>query len=223
MLSVGEQVQEVAESESGFLGSVQTLCVQLLGNSSILQVHAGGVRKISKERRIDEWKAPASKRILMAVANAYQCIISLSSGELVYFRLNQATGSLEEIDKRDVVNREIVGVREPKVVKGLRQRINEQKAIEEAANDEDAYAGGFVTNREADFGENFARNRHDAEVADAEGLEFELHRVRVFGDGADCCRRCQRIKLFRSRKGALRSAAYVTGKVRLNFISRTKR
>lgn len=64
------------------------------------------------------------------------------------------------IAEREVLNNEIVGVQVPKVVKGLRKLISEQKEIETQANDEDVYSADFVTNREAEFG--LLKKRRDA-------------------------------------------------------------
>jgi len=73
------------------------------------------------------------------------------------------------ITERKKLNDEIVGIREPKLIKGLRQLISEQKTIEEQANMEDTYAADFVTNREAEFG--LLKKRRDAMTARMEELE----------------------------------------------------
>jgi len=64
------------------------------------------------------------------------------------------------ITERDALNREIIGTRQPMVVKGLRQRYNEQIEIMDRALAEDQYAATFVTNREAEFG--LLKKRRDA-------------------------------------------------------------
>jgi hypothetical protein len=58
----------------------------------------------------------------------------------------------QAITDRDKLNREIIGVTQPTLVKGLRQLVNEQKTIEERANQEDVYVNDATTNREAEFG-----------------------------------------------------------------------
>ena len=68
--------------------------------------------------------------------------------------------SAQAIVERERLNREIVGVTQPTLVKGLRQLINEQKAIIDQAEAEDRYAAVFVTNREAEFG--LFKKRRDA-------------------------------------------------------------
>ena len=61
---------------------------------------------------------------------------------------------------RELVNNEVTGVTKPKLIKGLRQQINEQKLIEDEANLEVLYVGGFTTIREAEFG--LLKKRRDA-------------------------------------------------------------
>jgi hypothetical protein len=67
------------------------------------------------------------------------------------------------IAERDKLNREIVGVTQPMLVKGLRTLITEQKTIMDQAEAEDRYVAVFVTNREAEFG--LFKKRRDAMLA----------------------------------------------------------
>ncbi len=69
----------------------------------------------------------------------------------------------DAITARAALTNEIVGVTNPKLVKGLRLLISEQKIIEEQATIEETYSGDFVTNREADFG--LLKKRRDAMTA----------------------------------------------------------
>lgn len=68
--------------------------------------------------------------------------------------------SAQAIVEREKLNREIVGVTQPMLVKGLRTLINEQKNIIDQAEAEDRYVAVFVTNREAEFG--LFKKRKDA-------------------------------------------------------------
>lgn len=68
--------------------------------------------------------------------------------------------SAQSIVEREKLNREIVGVTQPMLVKGLRTLINEQKNIMDQAETEDRYVAVFVTNREAEFG--LFKKRRDA-------------------------------------------------------------
>jgi splicing factor 3B subunit 3 len=56
VLSIGETVVEV--NDSGILESTPTLSVSLLGDNSLLQVHANGLRHIRSDKRFNEWKPP---------------------------------------------------------------------------------------------------------------------------------------------------------------------
>lgn len=66
----------------------------------------------------------------------------------------------QAIVDREKLNREIVGVTQPTVIKGLRTLLLEQKTIYDKAHNEDMYVVNFVTNREAEFG--LLRKRRDA-------------------------------------------------------------
>jgi hypothetical protein len=78
------------------------------------------------------------------------------------------------IDERKKLNDEIVGVTEPRLIKGLRRLISEQKTIEEQGNLEDVYAADVVTNREAEFG--LLKKRRDAMTARMEELDRDPER-----------------------------------------------
>jgi hypothetical protein len=82
-------------------------------------------------------------------------------------KASQVTNA-QAITDRDKLNREIIGTKDP-FVKGLRQLINEQKAIEDQAYNEDVYITDAVTNREAEFG--LLKKRRDALVARKGELE----------------------------------------------------
>jgi splicing factor 3B subunit 3 len=101
VLAVGETVQEI--SDSGLLGSVQTIGVQRLADGSLLQVHAKGIRQIHEASgRITEWRAPGGRQVVSTAMNARQTLLGLSGGELVYFELSSETGIVEEVFKRDM-------------------------------------------------------------------------------------------------------------------------
>ena len=73
------------------------------------------------------------------------------------------------VAERDTLNREIIGTKQPMVVKGTRQRYNEQVEIMDRALAEDQYASTFVTNREAEFG--LLKKRRDALTSRMHELE----------------------------------------------------
>lgn len=96
VLSIGETVEQV--SDTGFLDSVTTLAVQQLGDDGLIQVHPKGIRHI-RHGRVNEWGAPQHRSIVAAATNARQVAIALSSGELVYFEMDE-DGSLAEYDEK---------------------------------------------------------------------------------------------------------------------------
>ncbi|KAF9586806.1 hypothetical protein IFM89_039968 [Coptis chinensis] len=98
LLSIGETVEEI--SDSGFLDTVPSLCVSLLGEDSLAQIHPNGIRHIREDRRINEWN---SKRTIEKVAsNGYQVVIALAGGELVYFEMDM-TGLLIEVERHGML------------------------------------------------------------------------------------------------------------------------
>lgn len=101
VLSIGETVVEV--NDSGILESTPTLSVSLLGDNSLLQVHANGLRHIRSDKRFNEWKPPGKKTIQKAAANQRQVVIGLSGGELVYFELDKM-GNLMDVHRREMGN-----------------------------------------------------------------------------------------------------------------------
>ncbi|KAI8577471.1 hypothetical protein K450DRAFT_251826 [Umbelopsis ramanniana AG] len=97
VLSIGETVEEV--TDTGFLATSPTIAVEQLGEDSLIQVYPQGIRHIRADRRVNEWRAPSEKTIVQAAANHRQVAIALSSGEIVYFELDN-TGQLNEHQDR---------------------------------------------------------------------------------------------------------------------------
>ncbi|MCJ1379572.1 pre-mRNA-splicing factor rse1 [Xylographa soralifera] len=97
VLSIGETVEEV--TDTGFLSSAPTLAVQQLGEDALIQVHPKGIRHIRKDRKVNEWPAPQHRSIVAATTNERQVAVALSSGEIVYFEMDE-DGSLAEYDEK---------------------------------------------------------------------------------------------------------------------------
>lgn len=97
ILSIGETVEEI--TDTGFLSSTSTLAVQLLGEDSLVQVHPRGIRHIRPNGRVNEWPAPQHRTVVAATTNERQVAVALSSGEIVYFELDN-DGSLAEYDEK---------------------------------------------------------------------------------------------------------------------------
>lgn len=107
VLSIGETVEEV--TNSGFVSNKPTLSVSQLGEDSMLQVYAEGIRHIRADKRVNEWKAPAGRTIVRAAANERQVIIALAGGELIYFELD-VTGQLNEFQDRKELHSEVASL-----------------------------------------------------------------------------------------------------------------
>jgi splicing factor 3B subunit 3 len=104
VLSIGETVEEV--TDSGFLATAPTLSASRIGDDSLLQVYPEGIRHIRADKRVNEWKCPGRSVILHATVNETQVVITLSSGELVYFELDRA-GQLNEYTERMELQHEV--------------------------------------------------------------------------------------------------------------------
>jgi hypothetical protein len=59
-------------ADSGFLATTPTLHTQVLADGAMLQVHPGGLRHITPNRRINEWRAPGRRQIQRAASNTHQ-------------------------------------------------------------------------------------------------------------------------------------------------------
>lgn len=95
VLSIGgEAVEEVADS--GLLGTAPTLLAASIGDDSLLQAHAGGLRLVQANGSAQEWLAPGRKALQHAACNGQQCVVALSGGDVYYFELD-AVGALAEI------------------------------------------------------------------------------------------------------------------------------
>lgn len=98
VLSIGDTVEEVTETL--FLTSVTSIHIALFVDDSVIQVHENGIRHIAG-KRVNEWKAPAGKRIRAATSNDRQLVISLSGGDLVQFEVDESH-ALNEIAEKSL-------------------------------------------------------------------------------------------------------------------------
>lgn len=96
VLSIGESVEEV--TDSGLLLSTQTLAVQQIGVSSVLQIYGGGMRLIDSAKNATEWNPPAGTEIVATSTNSYQVVIALNTSEIVYFEVDE-DGQLNEYEE----------------------------------------------------------------------------------------------------------------------------
>ena len=102
VLSIGNNVEEVSEAESGFLESSPTLFVRQIGEDGLLQIIPSSIRHIRAGKRVSEWRTPGKKQILHATANQQQVVVSLTGGELYYFQLDPNSNLLVEMGKKEM-------------------------------------------------------------------------------------------------------------------------
>eukprot|EP01087_Luapelamoeba_hula_P013056 TRINITY_DN3708_c0_g1_i1.p1 TRINITY_DN3708_c0_g1~~TRINITY_DN3708_c0_g1_i1.p1 ORF type:complete len:1235 (+),score=206.04 TRINITY_DN3708_c0_g1_i1:98-3802(+) len=98
VLSIGATVEEV--TDSGFYSNTTTLNVGLVGDDSLVQIYAQGIRFIRSDKRITEWPAPSKSVIVHSAINRRQVVIAMSGGELRYFELD-VSGMLVEVGRKD--------------------------------------------------------------------------------------------------------------------------
>lgn len=105
VLSIGETVEEI--TDSGFLGTTQTISCSQIGEDALVQVYPDGIRHIRSDKRVNEWRAPGRKQIVRCAINSRQVVIALSGGEIVYFEMDMA-GQLNEYTERKDMNSEVI-------------------------------------------------------------------------------------------------------------------
>ena len=118
VLSIGENIEEV--QDTGFLSSAPTLAVQQIGDDALLQVHPQGIRHVLVDRRVNEWRVPSGKSIVVATTNKRQVVVALNSAELVYFELD-LDGQLNEYQDRKAMGSTVLAMSIGEVPEG-RQR-----------------------------------------------------------------------------------------------------
>lgn len=96
VLGIGDEVETL--EDTAFLTSRATITAAQMGEDSHVQVHARGVRTIRANGTVAEWKSPAHRTIVTAAANQRQLLLGLSSGELVFFFMDQ-NGELNELEE----------------------------------------------------------------------------------------------------------------------------
>lgn len=101
-LAIGSEIEEAVDT--GFMTSVPTLAVQLFGEDSIIQVYPRGIRQVRRNGRTDDWYTPQHRTIVATSTNERQAVVALSSGELVYFELEEVDGSLAEYEEKKEMN-----------------------------------------------------------------------------------------------------------------------
>jgi splicing factor 3B subunit 3 len=96
ILSIGSKVSEV--TDSGFDNQTRTIHANLLQDDSCVQVSPNGIIHIKADGKRNQWKSSTGK-IIHAISNERQLVVSLEGGEIKYFELD-SVGSLNEIGSK---------------------------------------------------------------------------------------------------------------------------
>eukprot|EP00002_Diphylleia_rotans_P015645 TRINITY_DN3029_c0_g1_i1.p1 TRINITY_DN3029_c0_g1~~TRINITY_DN3029_c0_g1_i1.p1 ORF type:complete len:1187 (+),score=271.71 TRINITY_DN3029_c0_g1_i1:60-3620(+) len=97
VLQIGESVEELPASENKFVTNATTLLVGVMANSSIIQVHPTGFRRILPDLREFDWKTPGRKQVVCAAMNEQQLVLGLNGGDVAYFTMDAITRGEPEI------------------------------------------------------------------------------------------------------------------------------
>lgn len=117
-LSIGDEVETMEDSP--FLASRATIEAALMGDATLVQVHARGVRSIFDSGVVDEWPTPAHRTIVAASSNERQLLVGLSSSELCYFFLGD-DGVLHQLDEMPEMSGKVTALSVGKTPRGKQQ------------------------------------------------------------------------------------------------------
>ena len=97
VLSIGDEVETMEDSP--FLATRATIAAQLMGDATLVQVHARGVHSILENGTINEWPVPSGHgAISAAAANERQLLLGLSTSELAFFFMGD-DGVLNQLEE----------------------------------------------------------------------------------------------------------------------------
>ncbi|KAF1819766.1 uncharacterized protein K489DRAFT_412467 [Dissoconium aciculare CBS 342.82] len=93
--SITDSVEQL--EDSGFMENRATIHANQMGDATRIQVHARGIRSILESGAVNDWETPKHTTIVAASSNSHQMLIGLSSGELVYFMMDE-DGVLQQLE-----------------------------------------------------------------------------------------------------------------------------
>lgn len=105
VLQVGEEVEEA--ENSGFRTDVATLQAAQLGNNSVVQVFADGLRQIfydDDDKPVDtvKWEVPVGIEVLHSAVTETQVVLALSSREIAYFEVDEQDRLIEYGERKEL-------------------------------------------------------------------------------------------------------------------------
>ena len=96
VLSIGDEVETMEETP--FLTTRATVVAALMGEDTLVQVHARGVHSILGSGAVNAWPTPSHRTIVAAAANSRQLLLGLSSAELAFFFIGE-DGILNQLEE----------------------------------------------------------------------------------------------------------------------------
>lgn len=118
VLSIGDSVETMENTP--FLTNRATVTAAQMGDATLVQVHARGVRSIMDTESINEWPSPAHRTIVVASANQHQLLLGLSSSELAFFFMGE-DGVLNQLEEMPEMSGKITAISVGQTPKGQMQ------------------------------------------------------------------------------------------------------
>lgn len=116
--SIGDSVEQI--ENSSFLENRATVHAQQMGDATLVQVHARGIRSILESGALNEWPTPAHRTVVVASANERQLLLALSSAELAFFFM-QDDGILVQLEEMPEMSGKVTALSVGQTPKGRQQ------------------------------------------------------------------------------------------------------
>ncbi|KAK3703320.1 pre-mRNA-splicing factor rse1 [Vermiconidia calcicola] len=118
VLSIGDEVETMENSP--FLTTRATISASLMGDATLVQVHARGVHSILESGTVNEWPVPSHRTIVAASANERQLLLGLSSSELAFFFMGD-DGVLNQLEEMPEMSGKVTALSVGQTPKGQMQ------------------------------------------------------------------------------------------------------
>lgn len=116
--SITDSVEQL--ENSSFLENRATIHAQQMGEDTLVQVHARGIRSILGPGGINEWQTPKHCTVSCASANDRQLLLGMSSGELAFFFMGD-DGILNQLEEMPDMSSKITAVSVGRTPRGRQQ------------------------------------------------------------------------------------------------------
>ncbi|KAK4631909.1 Pre-mRNA-splicing factor rse1 [Fulvia fulva] len=116
--SIGDSVEQIESSP--FLENRATVHAQQMGDATLVQVHARGIRSILESGAHNEWQSPAHRTVVVASANERQLLLALSSAELAFFFMGD-DGILNQLEEMPEMSGKITALSVGQTPRGRQQ------------------------------------------------------------------------------------------------------